>query len=73
MPSSVFLSVYVEDGAERKRPYLLLLATAAHTRRIAITARMVRMITSQSRGRKATTSITQIGQEHPGMIEFFVM
>lgn len=50
---SFFLPDYVKGGSKRKRPYLLLLATAAHTRRIAITARMVRVITSQSGGRKA--------------------
>lgn len=36
-----------------KGPYLFLLATAAHTSRIAITARMVRMITNQSAGTRA--------------------
>lgn len=66
----------MKDGPKRKKLYLLLLATTAHTRRIMKIARMVRVITIQSGGRRAektTTSITQVGQLYPGMIEFLVM
>lgn len=61
---------------KEKKADLLLLATAAHTRRITITARMVRVITSQSGGRRAektTISITQVGQLDPGVIELLAM